>query len=168
LTITLHLEAHGAQLIKRLTRFTAMEIMKIINCTTPSSNDNSAPMIREPTVPLINNNSKFRATLPSLTVSVFGPYHQDALEDQLEERNNQLQQQEYQLQQCNSKLQHNSLLLLKQFFQLDQLKNQLQQRDAQLRQQCQKCFSDDCRPICSQAPYHVFEEKLIVGNHGRE
>jgi hypothetical protein len=68
-----------------------MEIMKTINCTTPSSNDNSAPMIREPTVPLINNNSKFRATLPSLTEIVFGPYHQDTLENQLEERNNQLE-----------------------------------------------------------------------------
>ena len=81
-----------------------MERIKVINCTTPSSNDKSAPMIREPTVPLINNNSKFRATLPSLTEIVFGPYYQDILEDQLQERNDQLQQQGYQLQQCNSKM----------------------------------------------------------------
>ena len=59
------------------------------------------------------------------------------------------------------------MLLLDQSFQIDQLKNQLEQRDAQLRQQCQKCFSDDCKPICSKEPYHVFEENLIVGNHSR-
>ena len=144
-----------------------MERIKVINCTTPSSNDISVPMIMEPTVPLINNNSKFKTTLPSLTEIVFGPYYLDTLEDQLQERNDQLQQQGYQLQKCNSKLQHSSMLLLDQSFQINQLKNQLEQRNAQLRQQCQKCFSDDCKPICSKAPYHVFKEKLIVGNHSR-
>jgi exonuclease VII large subunit len=145
-----------------------MERMKVISCTTPLSNDNPAPIIREPTVPLINSNSNFRATLPSLTEVVFGPYHQDILEDQLEERNSLLQQQECQLQQCKRELRHSNMLLLNQSDRLHQLENQLQQRDAQLQQKCQKCFSDDCKPICSKASYHVFEEKLIVGNHSRE
>jgi Ulp1 family protease len=152
-----------------------MERMKVISCTTPLSNDNPAPIIREPTVPLINSNSNFRATLPSLTEVVFGPYHQDILEDQLEERNSLLQQQECQLQQCKRELRHSNMLLLNQSDRLHQLENQLQQRDAQLQQRdaqlqqkCQKCFSDDCKPICSKASYHVFEEKLIVGNHSRE
>jgi exonuclease VII large subunit len=159
-----------------------MERMKVISCTTPLSNDNPAPIIREPTVPLINSNSNFRATLPSLTEVVFGPYHQDILEDQLEERNSLLQQQECQLQQCKRELRHSNMLLLNQSDRLHQLENQLQQRDAQLQQRdaqlqqqdaqlqqkCQKCFSDDCKPICSKVSYHVFEEKLIVGNHSRE
>ena len=142
--------------------------MKVISCTTPASNDNPAPIIREPTVALINSNSNSRAALPSLTEIIFGPYHQDFLEDQLEKRNNLLQQQECQLQQYKKELRHKNMLLLKHSVRLHQLEKQLQQRDAQLQQKCHKCFSDDCKPICSKAPHHVFEEKLIVGNHSRE
>lgn len=166
-----------------------MERMKVINFTTASSNDNSTPVIKESTVPLINSDIESRPTLPSLTDIIFGPYYHDFLNDQLEERNSQLQQ-------YNGKLQHISMMFLEQCFQLDQLKNQLrqqdaqlqrrdaqlqrrdaqlqqrdaqlQQRDYQLQQKCQKCFSDDCKPICSKAPYHILEENLMVGNHIRE
>lgn len=30
------------------------------------------------------------------------------------------------------------------------------------KSKCQDCCSDECRPICSRAPYHVFEQKLTV------
>lgn len=142
--------------------------MKVISCTTPTSNDNPAPIIREPTVALINSNSNSRAALPSLTEIVFGPYHQDILEAQLKERNNLLQQQECQLQHYKKELRHKNILLLEYFVRLHRLENQLQQQDARLQQKCQKCFSDDCKPICSKAPAHVFEERLMVGNHSRE
>ena len=137
--------------------------MKVISCTTPTSNDNPAPIIREPTVALINSSSNSRAALPSLAEIVFGPYHQDILEAQLKERNNLLQQQECQLQHYKKGLRHKNMLLLKLFVRLHQLENQLQQQDAQLQQKCQKCFSNDYKPICSKAPHHVFEERLMVG-----